>query len=62
MVGRSGRERAHTVVHAAAREFVFHSCIDIDALTIVVPNSHKYHVLQTTKLRIEGLIFLGIMF
>lgn len=44
-------------MHAAAREFVFHSRIDIDSLTIVVPDSHKCHVLQTAKLRSEDLIF-----
>lgn len=57
MVGRSGREWAHTAVHAAAREFVFHSCVDRDALTIGVPDSQKCHVLQTAKLRSEDLIF-----
>lgn len=44
-------------MHAAAREFVFRSCIDRDALTIAVPDSHKCHVLQTAKLRSEDLIF-----
>lgn len=46
-----------TAVPAAAREFVFHSCLDGDALTIVVPDSHKCHVLQTAKLRREDLGF-----
>lgn len=57
MVGRSGREWAHTAGHAAAREFVFHSCVDRDALTIGVPDSQKCHVLETAKLRSEDLIF-----
>jgi len=57
MVGRSRREWAHTAVHAAAGEFVFHSCTDRDALTIVVPDSHKCHVFQTAKLRNEDLGF-----
>lgn len=42
---------------AAAREFVFHSGVDGDAPTIVLPDSHKCHVLQTAKLRREDLGF-----
>lgn len=50
MVGRGRREWAHTAVHAAAREFVLYPCIDTDTLTIVLPASHKCHVLQNAKL------------